>query len=117
MPILFLLSQLHLPAFLPCLHGSIVDLSGYLYGEMFLSYEILHGGVSLDDKLHAVGVTSLATSSSMVAGLLHRQAQPDMHSTVGYVVVCDMLQQSILDVTCFMALTIKLDFAVLQQSI
>jgi hypothetical protein len=86
-----------------------------LYGEVFLGYEILHDRASLDDELHARGVASLATSSSMVAGLLHRQAQPDLHTTVGYVVVCDMLQQSILDVTCFMALGIKLDFVVLQQ--
>ena len=71
-------------------------------------------GCLFDDKLHAGGVVSLATSSSMVVGLLHRQAQPDLHSTVGYVVACDMLQHSILVVTCFMALGIKLDFAVLQ---
>jgi hypothetical protein len=71
----------------------------------------------LDDELHAGGVASLVTSSSMVAELLHRKAQPDLHSTMGYVVVCDMLQQSILDITCFMALNIKLNFAVLQQSI
>ena len=76
--------------FLPYIHGGKVDLSGHIYGEMFLGYEIFHGRVSLDDKLHAVGVTSLATSSSMVAGLLQRQAQLDLHSTVGYVVVCDM---------------------------
>jgi hypothetical protein len=42
--------------------------------------------------------------SSMVVELLHTQVQPDLHSTMGYVVVCDMLQQSILDVTCFIAL-------------
>jgi hypothetical protein len=84
---------------------------------VFLGYEILHGRVSLDDELHVGGVVSLATSSSMVVGLLHRQAQPDLHSTVGYIVVCDILQQSILDVTYFMALSIKLDFTVLQQSI
>jgi hypothetical protein len=68
-----------------------VDLSGHLYGEVFLVYEILYGRVSLDNELRAGGVASLATSSSMVVGLLHRQAQPDLHSTVGYVVVCDML--------------------------
>ena len=94
-----------------------MDLSGHLYGEVFLGYEILHGRVSLDGELHAGGVTLLAIISSMVAQLLHRQAQPDLHCTVGYVVVCDMLQQSILDVACFMALSIKLDFAILQQSI
>jgi hypothetical protein len=60
------------------------------------------------------GVASLATRSSIVARLLHRQAQPDLHSMVGYVVLCDMLQQSILDVTCFMAPHIKLHFVVLQ---
>jgi hypothetical protein len=91
-----------------------VDLSGHLYGEVFLGYEILHGRVSLNDELFAGGVASLATNSSIVVGLLHMEAQPNLNSTVGYVVVCDMLQQSILDVTCFMALSIKLDFAVLQ---
>ena len=72
----------HCPlAFLPCLHGGKVDLSGHLYGEVFLGYEILHSRVSLDNELHGGGVVaSLATSSSMVAGLLHRQAQPDLHS-------------------------------------
>jgi hypothetical protein len=30
------------------------------YGEIFLAYEILHGQVSLDDELHAGGVTLLA---------------------------------------------------------
>ena len=95
-----------------------MDLSGHLYGEVFLGYEIFHSRVSLDNELHGGGVAaSLATSSSMVVGLLHRQVQQDLHSMVGYVVVCDILQQSILDVTCFMALSIKLDFAVLQQSI
>jgi hypothetical protein len=69
-----------------------VDLSGHLYDEVFLGYEILHGWVSLDDELHVGGVASLATSSSMVVGLLHRQAQPDLHCAVGYVVVYDMLQ-------------------------
>jgi hypothetical protein len=82
---------------------------------VFLGYKILHGRVSLDDELHAVA--SLATSSSMVAGLFHRQAYLDLHSTVDYVVICDMLRQSILDVTSFMARIIKLDFVVLQQSI
>ena len=90
-----------------------MDLSGHLYGEVFLGYEILHGWVSLNDELHAGGVASLATSSSMMAELLHRQAQLNLHSTVGYVVVCDMLQRSILDATCFIALSIKLVFAVL----
>ena len=66
-----------------------MDLSGHLYGEVFLDYDILHGRVSLDDELHVGGVASLATISSMVTGLLHRQAQPDLHSTVGYVVACD----------------------------
>jgi hypothetical protein len=113
MPVLVLPSPLHLFAFLPCLHVSEVDLSGHLYGGVFLGYEILHGRVSLGDELHAGGVASLARSSSTVAELLHRQAQPDLHSTVGYVVICDMLQQS----TCFMALSIKLDFVMLQQSI
>jgi hypothetical protein len=117
MPILVLSSPLHPLAFLPCLHGGKVDLNAYLYDEVFLGYEILHGRVSLDDELHVGGVASLVTSSSMVVGHLHRQAQPDLHSIVGYVVVCDMLQQSILDVTCFMALNIKLDFVVLQHSI
>jgi len=108
-------ARLHPLAFLSCLHGGKVDLSEQLYGEVFLGYEIFHSRVSLENELHGGGVAaSLATSSSMVVGLLHRQAQPDMHSTVGYVVVCDMLQQSILDVTCFMALSIKLGFAVLQ---
>jgi hypothetical protein len=51
----------------------------------FFCYEILHGWVSLDDDLHVGGVASLATS--MVARLLHRQAQPDLYSTVSYVVV------------------------------
>ena len=117
MPILVLPLPLHPLAFLPCLHGDKVALSGHLYDEVFLGYEILHGRVSLGDELHARGVASLAASSSMVAGLLHRQGQPNLHYTVGYVVVCDMLQQSILDVTCFMALGIKLDLAALQQSI
>jgi hypothetical protein len=45
--------------------------------------------VSLDDELHAGGVASLVTSSSMVVRLLHRHAQLHMHSVVGYVVVCD----------------------------
>ena len=76
-----------------------MDLSGHLYGEVLLGYEILHGWVSLNDELHAGGVASLATSSSMMAELLHRQAQLNLHSTVGYVVVCDI------------------DFTVLQQSI
>jgi hypothetical protein len=67
-----------------------MDLSGHLYGEVFLGYEILHVQVSLEDELHAGGVVSLATSSFMVARLLHKQAQPDLHSMVGYVVVCDM---------------------------
>ena len=89
-PILVLPSPLHPIAFLPCLHGGKVDLSGHLYGEVFLGYEILHSRVSLNDELHVIGVASLATSSSMVAGLLHRQAQPDLHSIVEYVVVCDM---------------------------
>jgi hypothetical protein len=115
--VLVLPSPLHPFAFLPCLHGGKVGLSGHLYGEVFLDYEILHGQVSLDDELYAGGVASLATDSSIVVGLLHRQVQPDLHSTVGYVVVYDMLQKSILDVTCFMALGIKLDFAVLQRSI
>jgi hypothetical protein len=57
----------------------------HLYGEIFFGYEILHGQVSLDDDLHVGGVASLATS--MVARLLHRQAQPDLHSAVSYVVV------------------------------
>jgi hypothetical protein len=59
--------------------------------EVFLGYEILHDRVSLDDELHIRGVASLVTSSSMVVGLLHRQAPPDLHTTVGFVVVCDML--------------------------
>jgi hypothetical protein len=54
-------------------HGGKVDLSGYLYGEVFLGYEILYGRVSPNDEIHAGGVASLATSSSMVARLLHRQ--------------------------------------------
>jgi hypothetical protein len=116
-PVLVLPSPLHPLTILPCLHSGKVDLSGHLYGEVFLGYEILYGRASLDDELHARGVASLATSSSMVVRLLHRQVQPDLRSMVGYVVVCDMLQQSILDATCFMALNIKLDFVVLQQSI
>jgi hypothetical protein len=83
-PCFFLSSPLHPLAFLPRLHGGKVDLSGHLLG-----YEILHGLVSLDDKLHAGGVASLVTSSSMVVGLLHRHVQPHLHSMVGYVVVCD----------------------------
>ena len=68
-----------------------MDLSEQLYGEVFLGYEIFHSRVSLDNELHGGGVAaSLATSSSMVAGLLHRQAQPDLHSTVRYIVVYDM---------------------------
>jgi hypothetical protein len=51
-----------------------VDLSEHLYGEVFLGYKILHGQVSLGDELHVGGVVSLATSSSMVVGLLHKQA-------------------------------------------
>ena len=90
LPHLVLPSPLHPLAFLPCLHGGKVDVSGHLYGEVFHGYKILYGQVSLDDELHAGGVALLVTSSSMVAGLLHRQAQPDLHSTVGYVVVCDM---------------------------
>jgi hypothetical protein len=70
-----------------------VDLTEYLYGEVFLGYKILHGQVSRGDKLHVGGVVSLATSSSMVVGLLHKQAQPNLHATVGYVVVCDMMQR------------------------
>ena len=69
------LLPLHPLAFLPCLHGGKVDVSGHLYGEVFHGYKILHGRVSLDDELHAGGVALLVTSSSMVAGLLHRQAQ------------------------------------------
>jgi hypothetical protein len=67
-----------------------VDLSGHLYGEVFLGYEILHGQVSLDEELHARGVASLATGSSVVPELLHWQAQLDLHSTVRYAIVCDM---------------------------
>jgi hypothetical protein len=67
-----------------------VDLSGHLYGEVFLGYKIFHGWVSLNDELHIGGVSSLATSSSMVARLPHRQVQLDFHSTAGYVIVCDM---------------------------
>ena len=58
-PILVLPSPLHPIAFLPCLHGGKVDLSGHLYGEVFLGYKILHGRVSLDEELHVVA--SLAT--------------------------------------------------------
>ena len=65
-------------------------MSGHLYGEVFLGYEILHGWVSLNDELHAGGVASLATSSSIVVGLLHRQVQLDLRSTwIIYAVVCD----------------------------
>ena len=60
-PVLALPSSLHPLAFLPRLHGGQVDLSGHLYGEVFLGYEILHGRVSLDDELHAGGLASLAT--------------------------------------------------------
>ena len=67
-----------------------MGLSRHLYGEVFLGYEILHGRVSLDDELHARGVASLATSSSMVSGPLQSQAQSDLHSMVDYVVVCDI---------------------------
>jgi hypothetical protein len=42
-PVLVLSSPLHPLVFLPCLHGGKVDLSGYLYGEVFLSYEIFYG--------------------------------------------------------------------------
>jgi hypothetical protein len=75
MPILFLPSLLHQLAFLPCLHGGKVDLSEHLYGEVSLGYEFLHGEVSLNDELHTRGAASLAMSSSMVVGLLHRQRQ------------------------------------------
>jgi hypothetical protein len=83
MPVLFLPSPLHPLVFMSCLHGGKVDLNGHLYGEVSLDYEILHGGVSLSDELRVGGVASLATSSSMVAGLLHRQGQSDLHSTMG----------------------------------
>jgi hypothetical protein len=89
-PVLVLPLPLHPLTFLPCLYGDKVDLSGHLYGEVFLGYEILYGRVSLDDELHVGGVASLATSSSTVPGLLHWQTQPDLHSTVRYVIACDM---------------------------
>jgi hypothetical protein len=41
-------SPLHPLASLPCLHGGRVDLSGHLYDEVFLGYEILYGQVSLE---------------------------------------------------------------------
>jgi hypothetical protein len=72
--VLVLSSLLHPLAFLPCLHEGKVDLSGHLYGEVFLDYEILYDQVSLNNELHIGGVASLATSSSIVVGLLHKQA-------------------------------------------